>query len=126
MALAVKPRDDEQKVNRKERRAAIVAALSAHIQAGNVSIVEKIVFADPKTKQATELLKSLGLENQRRVLVILPAYDEITYKCFRNLGNVEVRTAPAAIKEGDEPAKTAVFSTRDLMVAKKIVVAWRL
>jgi large subunit ribosomal protein L4 len=123
MALAVKPRDYEKKVNRKERRAAILASLSAHIQAGNVSVVEKIAFAEPKTKHATDLLKSLGLENQRRVLVILPGYDEVTYKCFRNLENVEVRTAPAAVKEGEEAVKTAVFSTRDLLVARKVVVA---
>lgn len=123
MALAVKPRDYEKKVNRKERRAAILGAFSAHLQAGNVSVVEKIAFDEPKTKQATDFLKTLGLEDQRRVLVILPAYDEVTYKCFRNLGNVEVRTAPAVAKEGEDAVKTAVFSTRDLLVARKIVVA---
>ena len=123
MAMAVKPRDYEKKVNRKERRAAILGALSAHLEAGNVNVVESISFSEAKTRQASDLLKSLGLENQRRVLVILPAYDETTYKCFRNLPNVEVRTAPASVVEGAEAVKTAVFSTRDLMVARKIVVA---
>jgi large subunit ribosomal protein L4 len=123
MALAVKPRDYEKKVNRKERRAAILGALSAQLEAGNVNVVESISFAEAKTKQATDLLKSLGLANERRVLVILPEYDATTYKCFKNLPNVEVRTAPAAQVEGAETVKTAVFSTRDIMVARKIVVA---
>lgn len=123
MALAVKPRDYEKKVNRKERRAAIVGALSAHLEAGNVHVIDSIVFAEPKTKHATELLGALGLAGERRVLVVLPQYDEITYKCFRNLPNVTVRTAPASSKGETEAAKTAVFSTRDLLVSRKIVIA---
>jgi large subunit ribosomal protein L4 len=123
MALAVKPRDYEKKVNRKERRAAIVSALSAHLEAGNVHVVDSIVFAEPKTKQATELLAAFGLADMRRVLIILPVYDETTYKCFRNLPNVTVRTAPNSSKGEGEVAKTAVFSTRDIMLARKIVIA---
>ena len=120
VAMAVKPRDYDKKVNRRERRAAILASLSAHIEAGNVSVVDAIAFAEPKTKSAVEVLAAVGLVDQRRVLVILPAYDAITYKSFRNLPNVTVRTAPTA---GTTDAKTAVFSTRDLLVAHKIVIA---
>jgi len=65
------------------------------------------------------MLAALGLENQRRVLVILPAYDEVAYKSLRNLPNVTVRTAPAT----DNGSKTSVFSARDLLVAQKLVVA---
>ena len=120
VAMAVKPRDYDKKVNRRERRAAILASLSAHIEAGNVSVVDAIAFTEPKTKSAVEVLAAVGLVDQRRVLVILPAYDAITYKSFRNLPNVTVRTAPTA---GTTDAKTAVFSTRDLLVAHKIVIA---
>lgn len=119
MALALSPRDYEKKINKKERRAAILGALSAHIEAGNVQVVDQIAFAAPKTKDAVALLKALGLENERRVLVVLPQVDDATYKSFRNLPNVEVRTAPSTEAE----AKTAVFSTRDLLVARKIVIA---
>lgn len=119
MALAVKPRGYEKQVNRKERRAAILGALNQQIEAGNVSIADSIIFSTPKTKQATDLLKSLGLNDTRRVLVVLPAYDETTYKSFRNLPNVVVKTAPSA----DAGAKTDVFSARDLLVAHKILVA---
>jgi len=123
MALAVKPRSYEKKINKKERRAALLGALAAQFEAGNVSLVDAIVFAEPRTKDATAMLAALGLSNQRRVLVVLPEYDLVTHKCFRNLPNVTVRTAPSSSAGGAEAAKTAVFSTRDLLVAHKIVIA---
>lgn len=123
MALAVKPRSYDKKINKKERRAAILGAFAAQIEAGNVNIVDSIVFAEPKTKDAVAMLTALGYANQRRVLVILPQYDAVTLKCFRNLPNVTVRTAPSSSAGGAEAAKTAVFSTRDLLLAHKIVVA---
>jgi len=123
MALAIKPRDYDKKVNKKERRAALLGAISAHITAGNVTVVDSITFGEPKTKDAVAMLAALGLGNQRRVLIVLPVYDQVVYKCFRNLPNVTVRTAPSSSAGGAEAAKTAVFSTRDLMVAQKIVIA---
>jgi large subunit ribosomal protein L4 len=125
MALAVKPRDYDKKVNKKERRIALLGALAAKIEAGHVTVVDSITFSEPKTKQAIEMLKALELSDARRLLVVLPQYDEITLKSFRNLSNVVVRTAPASGNgegEGKESAKTAVFSTRDLMVAHKILI----
>ncbi|MBX7131326.1 MAG: 50S ribosomal protein L4 [Fimbriimonadaceae bacterium] len=119
MALAVKPRDYAKKLNKKERRAAILGAFKAKMDAGDVFVVDTIAFAAPKTKDATALLGALGVKDAARVLVILPAYDEVAFKCFRNLPNVEVRTAPGT---GDE-AKTVAFSTRDILIARKIVVA---
>jgi large subunit ribosomal protein L4 len=82
-------------------------------------VIDSIVFAEPKTKDATAMLAALGLANERRVLIILPGYDLPTYKSFRNLPNVTVRTAPSVSNED----KTQSFSTRDLLVAKKIVIA---
>ena len=119
MALALTPRAYDKKVNRKERRGAILAAFSAHLEAGNVNIVDSITFEAPKTKDGIALLAALGLADARRVLVILPAYDEVALKSLRNLKNVTVRTAPST----EAGAKTAVFSTRDLLVAHKVVIA---
>jgi len=123
MALAVKPRDYSKKVNKKERRASLLGAFGAHVEAGNVTVVDSIVFAEPKTKDAATFLAALGLYGQRRLLVILPEYDQVTYKCFRNMPNVTVRTAPSSSAGGAEAAKTQAFSTRDVLVAHKIVVA---
>ncbi|MEA2553319.1 MAG: large subunit ribosomal protein [Fimbriimonadaceae bacterium] len=120
MALAVAPRDYEKKVNRKERRASILAALASRVEAGDVIVADAIVFAEPKTREALAMLTALGVNDIRRVLVVLPQHDAMTYKSFRNLPNVTVRTAPA--RNGEE-TKAAAFSTRDLLVAHKIVIA---
>lgn len=116
MALAVKPRDYTKKVNRKERRAAILGALKLRADEGAVILVDTFGFSTPKTKDAQAVLNNLELGETRRVLVITDKHDPIILKSFRNLPNVEVRTAPSKGEAG------TVFSTRDLMVAHKIVV----
>lgn len=119
MALALEPRDYEKKVNKKERRAAILTAFAAHLEAGNVTVADSLTFSEPKTKTAHELLKAYGLSDVRRVLIVLPAYDEVATKSFRNIPNVTVRTAPSVNKD----EKTQAFSARDVMVAHKILIA---
>jgi large subunit ribosomal protein L4 len=120
MALAVAPRDYEKKVNRKERRASILAAFASKMETGDMIVADSIVFAEPKTKDAAAMLAALGVADSRRILVVLPQYDQVTYRSFRNLPNVTVRTAPA--RPGEE-TKSAAFSARDLMVAHKVVIA---
>lgn len=115
MALAVKPRDYTKKINKKERRAALSGALAAKWEAGDVVVVDAISFGEVKTKLAVHFLKALGLDTTKRVLVVLAEYDPDALKCFRNLPNVEVRTAPS--KDG----KSQAFSTRDLLIAHKVV-----
>ncbi|MCU0315327.1 MAG: 50S ribosomal protein L4 [Fimbriimonadaceae bacterium] len=117
MALAVKPRDYSKKINRKERRQAIIAAFSQKLADENVVVAEAISFAAPRTKDALNLLTALGVADVRRVLVVVAEYDENVLKSFRNLPNVEVRTAPS--RDG----KASTFSTRDLVVAHKIVIS---
>lgn len=117
MALAVKPRDYSKKVNRKERRLATIAAFSAKVADGSVIVADSITFAAPKTKDAQALLAAWGVNEIRRVLVVIPEHNEATLKSFRNIPNVTVRTAPS--RDG----KASSFSTRDLLVAHKIVIA---
>ncbi len=144
MALAVKPRDYTKKLNKKERRAALAGALNAKIQAGDVTVVDQVVFTEPKTKLASQWLTSCGVADARRVLVILAEYDDTAYRSLRNIEGVVVRTAPARVVAEAAPAeeakpkskskkaeaapatgggKSATFSTRDVLIAHKIVIA---
>lgn len=116
MALAIKPRDYTKKVNKKERRLALIAAFSAKANAGDVVLTKEIKFTEPKTKEATGLLKSLGLDKVKRVLVVVAEHDDLVVRSFRNIPNVEVRVAPN--REG----KGEAFSTRDVLVAHKILM----
>ena len=50
------------------------------------------------------------------MLIVLADNDPTVVKSFRNLRNVEVRTAPG--KDG----KSSAFSTRDILVAHKILM----
>lgn len=120
-AHELKPRDYSLKLNKKERRSAILGAIASKIQADALLVVDTISFAEAKTKNATGLLSALGVQNTRRILIVLPQYDETTYKCFRNLSNVVVRTAPT--KNPSEEAKCAPFSARDVLVAHAVVMA---
>ncbi len=122
VVFAPVPRDYEKKVNRKERRLALKSAFAVKADAGDVIVVETIAVKAPKTKDAVAMLKTWGAD-VKRVLVIVPSYDEAVVKSFRNLPNVEVRTAPARIKGVQEGTKTQAFSTRDLLLANKVVVA---
>lgn len=123
MALALSPRSYEKKLNKRERRAAILGALNSKFAAGHVIVAEKIAFTEPRTKHAIDMLKALGVEEEARILVVIPEVDEITHKCFRNLPNVVVRTAPVSGTDGEDAPKSAAFSTRDVLVARKLIVA---
>lgn len=120
MALALEPRDYSKKVNRKERRQAILVALADKINSDGVIVADQIQFTEPKTRDAASLLQAFGLADTRRVLIVLPEYDAATYKSFRNLPNVTVRTAPGSGNESG--VKTAAFSARDLVVAHKVLL----
>lgn len=126
VAHAPKPREYNQKVNRKERRLAILGALKSRFESGDVIVVDSISFDTPKTKQAVQFLDSIGAV-AKRVLVVLPEIEDAVVRSFRNLRNeparrVEVRTAPASVSRGDERIRTQAFSARDVLLAQKIVM----
>jgi large subunit ribosomal protein L4 len=51
-----------------------------------VTVVDDWGFAAPKTKDAMAALKSIGVADGERVLVVLARDDENAVKSFRNLG----------------------------------------
>jgi large subunit ribosomal protein L4 len=94
VAHGPKPRDFSQKVNRKVVQLAFTRALSERIAAGDVVVVEKFDFTEPKTKVMTALLKKVGVE--RSALVIVDQYDDNVELSGRNLPNAAVIRAAEA------------------------------
>ena len=92
IAHGPKPRDYSYHLNKKVRRKALKMALSDRAQSGAVTVVADFTFEQPKTKQAVEFLKQLGLEG-KKVLVVIPEKDENIQKSFRNLPNAVVLPA---------------------------------
>ncbi|ARM31609.1 50S ribosomal protein L4 [Prosthecochloris sp. HL-130-GSB] len=89
------PRDYELKVNRKIKRLARRSALTAKAEKGGIVVVEDFTFEQIKTRQFADILKNLGLE-ERKTLVLLPQHDEIVARSGRNIPVLNVKVAEQA------------------------------
>jgi len=87
------PRDHDQRVNKKMRRGALRAALSDALASGKLAVVRDLMFDEPKTKHAAEVVDALELEG--KVLLVLPAPSDTgaVEKSFRNLRGVRIAYA---------------------------------
>jgi large subunit ribosomal protein L4 len=86
-AFAAKPRNYEQKVNKKMYRAALRSVLSELVRQDRLVVVEALELEAPKTKLLASKLKDLDLDN---VLVLNEAFDEKIFLAARNLPNVGI------------------------------------
>ncbi len=87
IALGPKPRDYSIKMNRKERRLALISALSEKNKAKNLIVVDKFDLESNKTKDFIKALETLELTDKKVLLVM----DELTSNVIlasRNLLNV--------------------------------------
>jgi large subunit ribosomal protein L4 len=78
------------KVNRKERKAAFRAALSAHADEGTFGVLADDSFDEPSTKDAAALVEAWG--KQRPLIVVAQEEQAAITKSFRNLDGVQVVT----------------------------------
>lgn len=89
-----KPRIVRKKINKKERRLAILSAFylktSSFCYLENSRIKE---LTEAKTKSFFSFLSSLGMAKNRHILVILPQPNPTIWLATKNLKNVEVTTA---------------------------------
>ena len=83
------------KVNRKERKAAFRAALSAHADEGTFAVLADDSFDAPSTRDAADLVEAWGKE--RPLIVVAQEDQEAIAKSFRNLAGVQV-VIPAEIE----------------------------
>ena len=90
VAHGPKPRSYKQRTPKKMIRLALRSALSDRASDGKVLVVDEWAFEVPRTKDALEVLGSLGLrtagERDERILIVVDPIDENTWKSFRNLG----------------------------------------
>jgi large subunit ribosomal protein L4 len=89
IAFGPKPRDYRQKTPKKMVQLALRGALSDRAADGKVVVVDAWEFPQPKTKDAVAALDALGL-NEGRVLIVLSRDDEIAFRSFRNLNEVQL------------------------------------
>jgi len=87
-----KPRDYRTDLPRKQRRAALAAALSLKAGENAVSVLESLSFPEIKTKQMSQVLDKLGLAGKRTLLVLDEAQPNVIKSC-RNLKNLRTTMA---------------------------------
>lgn len=100
-AFAAKPRDFEQKVNKKMYRGAIQSILSELVRQERLIVVEKFGVETPKTKELLAKLNEYGLTD---VLIVTPEVDENLFLASRNLYKVDVRDV-----QGIDPVSLIAF-----------------
>jgi large subunit ribosomal protein L4 len=88
VALGPKPRSYAQKTPKKMIQLALRSALSDRAADGKVAVVDSWSFDSPKTKAAIAALAAVGVEG--KVLVVLGRDDELAWKSFRNLTDVQM------------------------------------
>ena len=89
IAFGPKPRDYSKKQNRKERRLALLSALSYKAADKELVVLENIKFETNKTKEMVNLLNKLELANSK-VLLVVDELDDNVCLAARNLGNVKI------------------------------------
>ena len=86
------PRDYSFKLNKKVKDLARKSALTYKAKDNSIAVIEDFNFEAPKTKQYLGLLKSLGLDAQKTLLVLPESNTNIVFS-GRNIKNTKVITA---------------------------------
>jgi len=81
------PRDYSKKMNRKERRIALLTALTYKAEEKKIMTVEELVFDTPKTKEMLDFLKVLKIEG-KKILLVVNDLNENVILASRNLRNI--------------------------------------
>lgn len=103
-----RPRDYHFKLNKKVKSLARQSAIAAKIQAGDVSVIDSVSFAAPKTKSYLSMLKAFSLDGTK-TLLITPEVNANVVLSGRNIPKAKVSTA-------------ADVNTYDLVNASKLLI----
>jgi large subunit ribosomal protein L4 len=107
------PRDYSRTLPVKVRRLARKSALSIKAKEGLIKVVEDFSFEAPKTKELAAVLKSLGLDASK-TLLLLPKSDPNVVKSGRNIPSMN-------IKEADKASTYDLVNTQVLLIQKSAV-----
>jgi large subunit ribosomal protein L4 len=86
-----RPRDYSFKLNKNLKRLARKSALTMKANDKAIVVLEDVTFDAPRTKDFTDVLKSLGLENKKSLFVLGESNNNV-YLSSRNLRGTEVVT----------------------------------
>ena len=84
-----RPRDYEQKLNKKVKRLARRSALSTKAQSGSIVIVEDFNFETAKTKNFADILSKLNVGGKKSLVVVAEQNDNV-FRSSRNIPTTKV------------------------------------
>ena len=108
VVFAPQPRDYVIKVPRKIRRLAMKSAFTSKYNEGSIIVVDEIKLKEAKTKLMAQVIKALGAEDQKALLV-LDGRDESLIRAGKNIPTVK-------------DAYVNTINVYDLLNAEKIIV----
>jgi large subunit ribosomal protein L4 len=103
-----KPRDYDNKLNRKVKRLARKSALSYKAKDNNIIVLEDFSLDSPKTKEYLNILNNLEQSNNK-TLMVLPENNQDVYLSSRNIKKTKV-------------VRASDICTYDIMNANKLLV----
>ena len=104
-----RPQDHSFKLNKNLKRLARKSAFSIQAKENNIIVVEDFNFETPKTKNYTEVLRALGIENKKSILVLAESNNNV-YLSSRNLKRSKTVTCSGV-------------STYELLNANKVILS---
>jgi len=110
IAHGPKVRDYDFGINKKEKKAAIKAALTARFEDQKLHIVENLGIDSISTKKAIAALRRLGVTEGTKTLIVLPAESVNEAKSLRNVPGVNL-VAPSGLNTYDLLNADAVIMT---------------
>ncbi len=108
VVFAPKPRDYSFKMNKKEKRIALLSALSSKVAESKIVVVDEFKLDEIKTKKFVEVMNNLKVEN---ALVVLEGENKNVVLSGRNIPSVKV-TATNEINTYDVLKYTTLVVTK--------------
>ena len=88
VALGPKPRSYRVTLNKSTKRVALFSALSSKVAANEMVVVDSITATEYKTAKMVEMLKAIGAEGQK-ALIVMPEADAKVIKSAANIPGVK-------------------------------------
>ncbi|HLW14946.1 MAG TPA: 50S ribosomal protein L4 [Flavobacteriaceae bacterium] len=103
-----RPRNYTQSLNKKVKRLARKSALSLKAENKNIIVLDSLEFEAPKTKDFLNVLKALGVENKKS-LIVLDDSNKNVYLSSRNVPRTKT-------------VMSSVLNTYDIMNADNLIL----
>ena len=118
-AFGPRPRDYRTELPKKQRRQALVSALSLKATESAITVLESLTADAPKTSQVAGVLKKMGVYGKRTLLVVGQQNDAV-WKSVRNIDRLNT-TLAHQLNTYDLVNADAVIMTQDGLARVKEV-----